>query len=132
MAADLNAKRRLRLQAKAPPIAPDKPLLQLIRAPHISKMETLSSCRRVLRNILKAMAAGDVPSGLGARLAYVANLIAQIVKLEQEHKELLLLREQLQRLQSAPLPTLLAPDVDSGTAPINGECLDSRDHPSPL
>lgn len=77
----------------------DEPLVQLIRAPHISKMETLSACRRVLRNILRAMARGDIPATLGARLAYVANMVAGVVKQEQEIKELTVLREQLQQLQ---------------------------------
>jgi molybdopterin-binding protein len=72
---------------------------EIIRAPRITRMDTMVSCRRVLRTILKAMAKGEIPSQMGARMAYVANLIAAITKQEMEMRELTRLQEQLAALQ---------------------------------
>jgi hypothetical protein len=83
-----------------PIIEPD----QIVRPPRIPRMETLASCRAVLRNILRSMAKGEIPSQLGARLAYVANLVATITKQEMEIRELTQLREQLAQLQNGGAP----------------------------
>jgi len=76
---------------------------QIIRAPKITRMDSLVACRTVLRRILKAMAKGEIPSQLGTRMSYTANLIATIVKCESEVKELTALREQLAALRGRPL-----------------------------
>ena len=76
---------------------------EIIRAPRITRMDTLVACRTVLRRILKAMAKGEIPSQLGTRMSYTANLIATIVKCESEVKELTALREQLAALRGRPL-----------------------------
>jgi hypothetical protein len=93
---------------------------EIIKAPKITRMDTLWQCRKVLRAILKAMAKGDIPSQLGARLAYVSNLISVIVKHETEIKELTVLREKLAQLQTnAPALTYDAPNGADGAA-LNG------------
>jgi predicted component of type VI protein secretion system len=87
---------------------------QIIRAPRITRMDTLVACRTVLRRILKAMAKGEIPSQLGARMSYTANLIAAIVKLESELKELTALREQLAALRGRGHVALLEHGDASG------------------
>lgn len=87
---------------------------QIIRAPKITRMDSLVACRTVLRRILKAMAKGEIPSQLGARMSYTANLIAAIVKLESELKELTALREQLAALRGRGHVALLEHGDASG------------------
>jgi hypothetical protein len=99
---------------------------QLIRAPRITRMDTLVQCRKVLRGILRAMAKGEIPSQLGARLAYVANLIAALVKQESELKELVQLREQLAALQGRNPAALIEHDA------LDGELIPAPEEPSSI
>jgi uncharacterized membrane protein len=103
-------KRRTQAVAKIVEAMPTITPAQLIRAPRVARMDTIVQCRKVLRGILRAMAKGEIPSQLGARLAYVANLIAALVKQETELKELTQLREQLATLQGRSSVALIQHD----------------------
>ena len=111
--------KRLRTEviAAMPTITP----AELIRAPKITQMNTLWQCRKVLRGILRSMAKGDIPSQLGARLAYVANLIAALTKQELELKELTQLREQLAALRGRGPVALIQQE---------GDCIPTPEEPS--
>jgi len=92
------------------PASPTISPAQVIRAPRITRMDTLWQCRKVLRAILKAMARGDIPASLGTRMAYCANMISTIVKCETELSELSQLREKIEQLQRGGRVPLLAHD----------------------
>jgi uncharacterized membrane protein len=109
-------KRRTQAVAKIVEAMPTITPAQLIRAPRVTRMDTMVQCRKVLRAILRAMAKGEIPSQLGARLAYVANLIAALVKQESELKELTQLRDQLAALQGR-IPVALPSHSDGDFTP---------------
>ncbi len=86
--------------ATAPPPATPVVVGEVVPRPvYVGKLESVSDWRRQLGKIYREMRRGELRPEDGTKLAFVANLGAQLSRLEEELKEARALREEIERLQ---------------------------------
>lgn len=87
---------------------------------YVGRLDTVNDWRRQIGKIFREMRSGTLPHEAGTRLTYVAQIGAQLAKVEQELRELETLRRQVERLDgssgSPPLQSIeLLPRIDNGS-----------------
>lgn len=104
---------RSRTVAGAPTPTHPHPLTgELVRPVYVGRLDTVNDWRRQLGKIYREMRKGELAPEDGTKLAFVANLGAQLAKVEQELKDIRTLQERLAAIQqSRSVAALSAPAV---------------------
>ncbi len=63
---------------------PTSPVSELIPRARVGKLDSVVAWRREIGKVYRAMRRGDMHADLGAKLTYVANVAATLVKIEEE------------------------------------------------
>jgi hypothetical protein len=83
---------RRRHRANGPPSGP----VELISLPRVGRLDTVKAWSIEVGRLYRAMRRGDVPVDLGARMAYVAKIGAELVQAREELENLEALRQQVE------------------------------------
>ncbi len=86
--------------ALAPP--PATPVAgQLVpRPPYVGRLDTVNDWRRQIAKVFREMRRGELAPEDGTKLTYVANIGAQLAKIQEELLEAQALRQELERVQA--------------------------------
>jgi hypothetical protein len=69
------------------------------KPPYVGRLETVADWRRQIAKVFREMRQGKLAPEDGTKLTYVANIGAQLAKVQEELKEAAALREELARLR---------------------------------
>jgi hypothetical protein len=107
------------------------PTVDLIRNLRVPKMDTLPSCRRVLRNILRMVARDEIPSKKGYHMANIVNSIAAITRDITVDEESALMRAAFRKaVDQGLIPRGSIPAAIFDGTPLSGDYLPADDaHP---
>ena len=116
-----NPKRRSKQTIEPPPGATEMPKAALLPRQRVGRLDTVANWRRELSRLYRKMRSGEIPADLGTKLAYVAQVAAKLVQIEEELREARRIAEALEQ-QRNPIPRLEAPTADAAPA-LAGELL---------
>lgn len=81
----MSTSKRKHSQSITPPPGADQPLDgTLLPRTRVGRLDSVMAWRRELGKLYRAMRRGEMPPDLGARLAYVAQVAAKLVQVEEE------------------------------------------------
>jgi hypothetical protein len=73
---------------------------ELVKPVYVGRLQTVNDWRIQIAKIFREMRKGDLPHDHGTKLTYVAQIGAQLAKVEEELRENQRLRERLERYQA--------------------------------
>ena len=116
-----NRKHRSKQTIEAPPGIEQMPKAVVMPRQRVGRLDTVANWRRELSRLYRKMRSGEIPADLGTKLAYVAQVAAKLVQIEQELAEARRIAVALEQHRN-PIARLDAPGVDgpSGAA-VAGE-----------
>ncbi len=71
----------------------------------VGKLDSVVAWRREIGKVYRAMRRGDMDHDIGAKLTYVANVAAQLVKIEEELRQRDRIAAALEQQNSALIPS---------------------------
>jgi hypothetical protein len=117
---------------KAVVVAQRAPTVDLIKNLRVPKMDTLPSCRRVLRNILRMVARDEIPSKKGWHMASIVKEITAITKDITIEQEAALMRAAFRKaVDSGAIPRGAIPAAIFDGTPLKGDYLPADGDESP-
>lgn len=103
-----NQKRRSKQTIEPPAGVAEMPKVAFLPRQRVGRLDTVANWRRELSRLYRKMRSGEIPADLGTKLAYVAQVAAKLVQIEQELAEAKRIADALKELHN-PVPQLEAP-----------------------
>ena len=100
---------------EAPPGVAEMPKAVLLPRQRVGRLDTVANWRRELGRLYRKMRSGELPADLGTKLAYVAQVAAKLVQIEQELAEARRIALALEQHRT-PAAQIEGPAPDAGPA----------------